>query len=55
VASKFGVLPHIRFNTVVVKNTWDAKTNMWTVETMSGEKFTGNVVVSAVGLLHQLR
>jgi len=55
VASKFGVLSNIRFNTKVLRSVWNEDTKAWTVETDTGEIFKGNIVVSAVGSLHKAR
>ena len=41
VATKFGVLPNIRFNTKVVRSVWNEKTKVWAVETATGEIFKG--------------
>jgi len=51
-ASRFGVYPNIKFGMRVKQNTWNKETNKWTVETSSGEIFTGNVLVSGCGGLH---
>jgi len=51
-ASRFGVYPHIKFSQRVKQNTWDKETNKWTVETVSGEKYIGNVIISGCGGLH---
>ena len=36
----------------VVRTKWEASSNLWTVETESGEKLKCNVLVSGVGFLH---
>ena len=43
VASKFGVLSNIRFNTRVLRSVWNEETKVWTVETDTGEIFKGEV------------
>ena len=43
VASKFGVLSKIQFNTTVVRSVWDEGTKLWTVETGSGQIFKGDM------------
>ena len=43
VASKFGVLSNIRFNTKVLRSVWNEDTKVWTVETDTGEIFKGEV------------
>ena len=35
-----------------MKTKWDSRSNLWTVETQSGEKLKCNVLVSGVGFLH---
>ena len=52
VASRFLVYPHIRFGRAVSRSRWDKATSKWTVETSEGETFTGDVLVSALGLQH---
>ena len=42
VASKFGVLPHIRFNTAVVRIVWNEEMKVWTVKTGTGQTFEGD-------------
>ena len=41
VAQRFNIFFKIRFNTEVVKSVWDEKTNLWTVETSTGETLKG--------------
>ena len=41
VAQRFNIFSKIRFNTEVVKSVWDEKTNLWTVETSTGETLKG--------------
>ena len=41
VAHRFNIFSKIRFNTEVVKSVWDEKTNLWTVETSTGETLKG--------------
>ena len=41
VAHRFNIFSKIRFNTEVVKSVWDKKTNLWTVETSTGETLKG--------------
>ena len=50
VATKFGVLPHIRFNTKVLRSVWNEKTKAWTVETGTGEIFEGEEPFSRIAL-----
>ena len=42
VASKFGILPNIRFNTTVVRSVWNEEMKVWTVETGTGQIFKGD-------------
>ena len=42
VASKFGILPNIRFNTTVVRSVWNEEMKVWTVETSTGQIFKGD-------------
>jgi len=46
VASKFGVLSNIRFNTKVLRSVWNDETKVWTVETGTGEIFKGGVSIT---------
>jgi cation diffusion facilitator CzcD-associated flavoprotein CzcO len=48
-ADKYGVRPHVRFDTAVTSAVYDDKTGMWTVETNRGETFRARVVVSGCG------
>lgn len=48
-AEKYGLLPHIRFNTAAVAATFDEDTGQWTVETSNGESITARVLVSGTG------
>jgi cation diffusion facilitator CzcD-associated flavoprotein CzcO len=48
-ADKYGILPHIRFNTRASGATFDERTGLWTLETTDGQRFTGRVVVSGAG------
>ena len=41
VAQRFNIFSKIRFNAEVVKSVWDEKTNLWTVETSTGETLKG--------------
>lgn len=49
-AREEGVLPHIHFNTDMLKATWDNEANLWRVQTSNGD-YTANVLVSAMGHL----
>ncbi|MEO0030302.1 MAG: hypothetical protein RIS94_60 [Pseudomonadota bacterium] len=52
VTDKYGVRPHIRFNTEVTALDWDEAARQWTVTVASGEKLVADVVVAASGVLH---
>jgi cyclohexanone monooxygenase len=49
-AQRYGLLPHVKFNTEVVSAQWDATDSQWRLTTATGEVHTFDVVVSAVGL-----
>ncbi|MFT4570294.1 MAG: cation diffusion facilitator CzcD-associated flavoprotein CzcO [Hyphomicrobiaceae bacterium] len=52
-AEKYGVLPHVRFNTTIERMTWED--GAWNIETQSAghtEHTTADIVVSAAGVLH---
>jgi cation diffusion facilitator CzcD-associated flavoprotein CzcO len=48
-ADKYGLLPHIRFETAATAATFDEATGLWTVQTSRGEPITARVVISATG------
>lgn len=50
VAEKYGVLPHVRFNTEVVSAAWDGAA--WRLRTACGQEHVAEIVVSAAGVLH---
>ncbi len=52
VASRYGVLPHIRFGIEVRRATFDDDARMWTLETNRG-RFTARVLVAASGPWHE--
>jgi cation diffusion facilitator CzcD-associated flavoprotein CzcO len=45
-----GILPHIHFNTDLLKAVWDGEAKLWRVHTSQSD-YTANVVVSAMGHL----
>ena len=51
-ATEFGLDPHIRTNTRVVRVEFDESAAEWTLESESGESFTFDVVISAMGNQH---
>ncbi|MFG2280574.1 flavin-containing monooxygenase [Streptomyces asoensis] len=50
VADSFGLRPHLRFDTEVLRTTWDAQELCWDIETTGG-RYRADVVVSATGPL----
>ena len=46
------MVPHIKFNEKVLRNSWDSKTNQWTVRTESGQELRANVIITGSGALH---
>lgn len=52
-ADKYGIRPHIRFNTEIAGADFDEARGVWTLRTASGETFDANVMVSAVGQLNR--
>ncbi len=48
-ADKYGLRPHIRFGTGVVRARFDPATHSWSVEATTGETFSGRVLVSGCG------
>lgn len=49
-AEKYGVLPHVRFNTPVAELKYEAP--IWRLTTDSGETQTFDLVIAATGVLH---
>jgi cation diffusion facilitator CzcD-associated flavoprotein CzcO len=52
VVDRHGIRPHVRFNTEVLKASFDENAGTWTIETASGAKMTTPILVSAVGLFN---
>ena len=48
-ASKYGLLPHIRYNAELVRAEYDEKNAQWTVTTRAGETYRADVLVSGMG------
>ena len=48
-AQKYGLLPHIRFDTGVARSAFDETSGIWSLETEHGETLRARFVVSAVG------
>jgi len=53
VARKYGLMPHIRFNTEVTEARFDEEAGLWRIRTAAGEEFAANVLVSGVGQLNR--
>ncbi|HEX4428146.1 MAG TPA: NAD(P)/FAD-dependent oxidoreductase [Frankiaceae bacterium] len=53
-AQKYGILPHCRFGSEVVRATWSESSSSWTVELRSGELVEADGVVSALGMFNDL-
>jgi cation diffusion facilitator CzcD-associated flavoprotein CzcO len=53
-ADKYGLGPHMRFNTAVKALRWDDARRLWHVETGNGEILDAEVVVSALGMFNNL-
>jgi cation diffusion facilitator CzcD-associated flavoprotein CzcO len=52
VIERFGLAPHLRFNTRVTSLVWDDQRHHYTLTTASGETEIFDVVISALGLLN---
>ncbi len=51
VVRRYGLEPHIRYDTRVISATFDEDLGLWRVETAGGETYEANVFVPAVGQL----
>ncbi|MCW2914779.1 MAG: FAD-dependent pyridine nucleotide-disulfide oxidoreductase [Actinomycetia bacterium] len=51
-AEKYGIGPHLRYNSAVELIEWDDAARRWSVTTADGEIYTPRAVVSGVGALH---
>jgi cation diffusion facilitator CzcD-associated flavoprotein CzcO len=52
VVERFGIRPHVRFNTEVTNAAFNQATGLWTVETSDGHTITTPALISAVGLFN---
>ncbi|MFI9507412.1 flavin-containing monooxygenase [Nocardia sp. NPDC052566] len=49
VARRYGLYPHMRFGTDVVRQEWDDDRHIWRLHTAAGSLITARYVISAVG------
>lgn len=49
VTRRFGLVPHLRFNTSVVRESWDEADRVWRLHLADGEIVTARFVITAVG------
>lgn len=54
VADKYGVTPHVKFDTKVVNAEWDGIEGAWTITTDDGWTTSSTVLISAIGMFNQL-
>lgn len=48
-ALKYGVTPHLQFNSELVEARWDNEAQQWQLRLADGRRYTARVVVSAIG------
>jgi cation diffusion facilitator CzcD-associated flavoprotein CzcO len=53
-ATKYGILPHCRFGSEVVRAVWSEAAATWTIDLASGDSVEAEVVVSALGMFNDL-
>lgn len=51
VATKYGVVPHVRFRSAVEGAEWDARENLWRLSIADGSVISARVVIAATGAL----
>ena len=51
-AEKYGIMPHIRFDSEVVSTAWDEEKSVWRLGLVTGEDIEADVVIAASGVLH---
>ena len=51
-AQRYGVMPHVRLNTVFREAVWNEGASLWRVTTGDGSRIDARVLISAVGALH---
>jgi cation diffusion facilitator CzcD-associated flavoprotein CzcO len=54
-AEKYGVLPHIRFNTEIRSATFDEGVGSWMLNTVEGEEIEADIFISAMGLFNRFK
>ena len=54
VATKYGILPHIRFKHAVRAAHWQDREAIWEVETTDGQVFRAPILVSGMGMFNEL-
>lgn len=52
-AQRYELAPNLRLNTEITSAHWHADSNAWRLTTTAGERYTFDVVVSAIGLFTQ--
>ncbi|MEV6558204.1 NAD(P)/FAD-dependent oxidoreductase [Nocardia sp. NPDC051756] len=55
IAREFGLDPHFRFKTEVVRQVWDDANHMWLVHTADGRVITTRFLITAVGQFPQTK
>ncbi|MGR8921176.1 MAG: flavin-containing monooxygenase [Gammaproteobacteria bacterium] len=53
-ADKYGLRPHLRFETPVSSLTWDDQQARWQIGTEAGERLSADIVVSAIGMFNNI-
>lgn len=48
-AEKYGVTPHIRYNSEVAGAEWDESAGLWHVRTTTGDRYSAQALVSGIG------
>jgi cation diffusion facilitator CzcD-associated flavoprotein CzcO len=51
-AEKYGIMPHVRFDSEVVSTVWDEGAGVWRLGLITGEEVEAEVVIAASGVLH---
>lgn len=54
-AEKYGVLPHIRFNTEIQSAAFDEKSGSWSLKTTADETIDADIFISAMGLFNRFK